>query len=149
MAVLCFSSSIGTLKKSQGKDELVKADRTTGNVYKTYNQLRPGNLNYAEFIDTYAPCMVGEAAWNVGGGNVLETITLEQFHCLLSPSDEAFLVAAFGNYHNRWNAEYENSVKQVCLVKLCLLSRQITVFSPASLMQLEDGSNAELVVRSL
>ena len=118
-------------------------------MYKTYNQLRPGNLNYAEFIDTYAPCMVGEAAWNVGGGNVLETITLEQFHCLLSPSDEAFLVAAFGNYHNRWNAEYENSLKQVCLVKLCLLSRQMAVFSPASLRQLEDGPNAALVVRSL
>ena len=92
----------------------------------TYRQLRKDSIKYAEFLDTYAPCIAGEALWHDRGMNVLDCAgnNTNRLAELLTVSDEAFLVVCFVNYHARWNAEYDNIVAKVSVavtvVSLCM-----------------------------
>ena len=110
----------------------------TGTAYYTYQQLRTGSIDYADFIDTYAPCIVGDALWNDRGGNVVNACVQrnKDFNDLVSVSDEAFLVAAFINYHSKWTAEYENAEKKVSLVNAS--SKNVTCMYSTSAFHLEE-----------
>jgi hypothetical protein len=66
-------------------------------------ELRKNIVHYITFIDTFAPCLVGNSKWN----NTMQDqrVGPSSFNELLSTSDETFLVLVILNYAPRWYAE--------------------------------------------
>ncbi len=66
-------------------------------------ELRKNIVHYIRFIDTFAPCLVGNSKWN----NTMQDqqVGPSSFNDLLSTSDETFLALVILNYAPRWYAE--------------------------------------------
>jgi hypothetical protein len=79
--------------------------------------MRENICYYAQIIDTYAPCIVGNSRWN-------NIVNMEETHCattdtkvwskkILSISDEAFILMCLINYGKRWFGELVKAKKMV------------------------------------
>jgi hypothetical protein len=71
--------------------------------------LRNNNAHYLQFIDTFAPCLVGKFIWNNDANmeRVCSALQQQDFDTLFSVSDEAFVLLLIDNYAERWHAEAE------------------------------------------
>ena len=71
--------------------------------------LRNNNAHYLQFIDTFAPCVVGKFVWNNDANmdRVCSALQQQEFDTLFSVSDEAFVLLLIDNYAERWHAEAE------------------------------------------
>jgi hypothetical protein len=69
--------------------------------------LRNNKGHYLQFIDTFAPCVVGKFIWNNDANmeRVCSSVTQHEFEALFSVSDEAFVLLLIDNYAERWVAE--------------------------------------------
>ena len=95
----------GLLSSSDGMDNLLR--------------MRSNMTEYAQFIDTFAPSIVGCSVWK---DHFRVAIACsrgdEAFQELFSVSDEAFMLAVFVNSVDRWSAEIERDRKQVSICKM-------------------------------
>jgi hypothetical protein len=72
-------------------------------------------------IDTYAPSVVSNRAWN-NESNMRDDCRSDDVvfeRHVLSISDEAFLLVVLINYASRWHVEYANKIKEV---RVCALT---------------------------
>lgn len=103
-----------SLARNDGKDDVLR--RSNSDSPPTYHLGRSGGVWYAEFLDTYAPCIVGDAIWNEPRVNVMDAVVNKKTRTLdsiLTTSNEGFLVVAFANYHDRWTEDYRRAVAAV------------------------------------
>ena len=78
-----------------------------GEAFEYLMGLRNNNAHYLQFIDTFAPCVVGKFIWNNDANmeRVCSAVHQQEFDTLFSVSDEAFILLLIDNYAERWNAE--------------------------------------------
>jgi hypothetical protein len=71
--------------------------------------LRNNMAHYLQFVDTFAPCVVGKFVWNNDANmdRVCSALQQQEFDTLFSVSDEAFVLLLIDNYTERWHAEAE------------------------------------------
>ena len=108
----------GLLSTSDGMDNLLR--------------MRRNMVEYVQFIDTFAPCVVGCSVWKdrFRVANACSSGNAEAFQELVSVSDEAFILAVFVNFVDRWSAEILRDRKQVskCKAVNVILIKRIFTF---------------------
>ena len=77
-----------------------------GEAFRYLMGLRNNNAHYLQFIDTFAPCIVGKFIWNHNTNmeRVCSAVHQQDFDTF-SVSNEAFILLFIDNYAERWNAE--------------------------------------------
>ena len=79
-------------------------------------RMRQNLVNYTQFIDDYAPCVVSSRVWNNNSNmaNFCATTDPVLFNDkVLSQSDEAFMLLVFINYVERWAQELVRDKRKV------------------------------------